>query len=175
MRRNHAEYPAAKDKTAIRHDDLMMIYSEGDDKPPEAVYADSEGHVIHYESEVSSDGTESGRSKPGAAGRTCSPPHIPQDGQRHVGGAVRSSAARQAGCVCALLELGRHSEKKIGRRDTSGCLAGRDLPHGLQQSRDRQGADAQGFRSDLVALPSAAAATAAVAAIPATTAATATP
>ena len=57
MRRNHAEYPGAKDKPGIRHDDLMMIYLEADDKPPEAVYADSEGHVIHYESEVSSDGT----------------------------------------------------------------------------------------------------------------------
>jgi hypothetical protein len=57
MRRNHAGYPAAKDKPAVSHDDLMMIYSEGDDKAPEAVYADSEGHVIHYESEVSSDGT----------------------------------------------------------------------------------------------------------------------
>jgi hypothetical protein len=47
LRRNHAEYPASKDKPAIRHDDLMMIYLEADDKAPEAVYADSEGHVIH--------------------------------------------------------------------------------------------------------------------------------
>jgi hypothetical protein len=28
MRRNHAEYPASKDKPALRHDYLMMIYSE---------------------------------------------------------------------------------------------------------------------------------------------------
>jgi hypothetical protein len=30
----------------------MMIYREAPDKSPEAVYADSEGHGIHYATEV---------------------------------------------------------------------------------------------------------------------------
>lgn len=40
IRRNFAEYP-----TGPRHDDLMIIYTEG---PLRAIYFDSEGHVIRY-------------------------------------------------------------------------------------------------------------------------------
>jgi len=54
VRHNFAEYPASKDKPAYRHDDLMVIYPGGDDKKTRADYWDNEGHVIHYEVEVSS-------------------------------------------------------------------------------------------------------------------------
>ncbi len=49
-RHNYAEYPATKEKAAYRHDDLMVIYSEGD--KTRADYWDNEGHVIHYVAEV---------------------------------------------------------------------------------------------------------------------------
>jgi len=55
IRRNGADYPASNGKPAYHHEDLMMIYTEGSGKAPEAVYADSEGHVIHYQAEVASD------------------------------------------------------------------------------------------------------------------------
>lgn len=45
IRRNHADYPAAKNRPAVNHDDLMVIYPEGGIK---ATYFDSEGHVIRY-------------------------------------------------------------------------------------------------------------------------------
>jgi hypothetical protein len=48
--------PVSKDKPAIHHDDLMMIYSEADDKAPEAVYADSEGHHTTLSPDLSWDG-----------------------------------------------------------------------------------------------------------------------
>jgi len=46
MRKNHAEYPASKDRPATVHDDLMTIYRQGN--LVRADYFDSEGHVIHY-------------------------------------------------------------------------------------------------------------------------------
>lgn len=51
-RHSYAEYPATKDKAAYRHDDLMVIYAE-DDQRTRAEYWDNEGHVIHYDVEVS--------------------------------------------------------------------------------------------------------------------------
>jgi hypothetical protein len=45
IRRNHAEYPAANGRPAANHDDLMVIYQEGEVR---ATYLDSEGHVIRY-------------------------------------------------------------------------------------------------------------------------------
>jgi hypothetical protein len=45
IRRNHAEYPAAKPRPAVNHDDLMVIYHEGEVR---ATYFDNEGHVIRY-------------------------------------------------------------------------------------------------------------------------------
>jgi hypothetical protein len=46
VRKNHAEYPATKDRPAAVHDDLMTIYRQGN--LVRADYFDSEGHVIHY-------------------------------------------------------------------------------------------------------------------------------
>jgi hypothetical protein len=51
-RHNYAEYPASKDKPAYRHDDLMVIYPGANDKKTHADYWDNEGHVIHYEVEL---------------------------------------------------------------------------------------------------------------------------
>ncbi len=46
VRRNYAQYPAAKDKSAYRHDDLMVIYPKAG--KTRADYWDNEGHVIRY-------------------------------------------------------------------------------------------------------------------------------
>ncbi len=51
LRRNAADYPAANGRPAAHHEDSMMVYVEGEGKAPEALYADSEGHVIHYATE----------------------------------------------------------------------------------------------------------------------------
>jgi hypothetical protein len=53
VRRNYAEYPAAKDRPAFRHDDLMIYYSEATGGPFRADYYDNEGHVIRYAVTVS--------------------------------------------------------------------------------------------------------------------------
>jgi hypothetical protein len=53
VRHNYAEYPASKDKPAYRHDDLMVIYAEGEST--RADYWDNERHVIHYLAEVSAE------------------------------------------------------------------------------------------------------------------------
>ena len=55
VRKNHAAYPAAKDRPASTHDDLMVVYRDTDNTSPRAVYFDSEGHVIHYSVTVSAD------------------------------------------------------------------------------------------------------------------------
>ena len=47
VRTSHAEYPAAGDKPATRHDDLMVIYA-APGGGARADYYDSEGHVIRY-------------------------------------------------------------------------------------------------------------------------------
>jgi len=46
VRTNYADYPAANGKPASRHDDLMVIYVDGD--VVRADYFDNEGHVIRY-------------------------------------------------------------------------------------------------------------------------------
>jgi hypothetical protein len=107
MRRSHSEYPASRDKPAFRHDDLMMIYWEGDNKAPEAVYADSEGRVIHYECEVSSDGTIVrflSRAAPGA----------PRYRLTYQG-----SVTRQARCVYVLLDVDGTAKKDRPRLEPS--------------------------------------------------------
>jgi hypothetical protein len=53
VRKNHAEYPAANGRPAFVHDDLMIVYREGG--ATKALYADSEGHVIHYNVSFSTD------------------------------------------------------------------------------------------------------------------------
>jgi len=55
VRKNHAAYPATKDRPASTHDDLMVVYRDSDNTPPRAVYFDSEGHVIHYSVTASAD------------------------------------------------------------------------------------------------------------------------
>ena len=46
-RTNHAVYEAAPNRPASRHDDLMVIYADGD--ALKADYFDNEGHVIRYD------------------------------------------------------------------------------------------------------------------------------
>jgi hypothetical protein len=43
VRRNHAGYTSG-----TQHDDLMVIYLDGPNETPRAIYFDSEGHVIRY-------------------------------------------------------------------------------------------------------------------------------
>ena len=49
VRKNHAEYPAAKERAAYVHDDLMVIYRETPEAALRAIYFDTEGHTIRYE------------------------------------------------------------------------------------------------------------------------------
>jgi hypothetical protein len=53
VRKNFAEYPATKDRPALRHDDLMIVYpSNGSLR---AIYFDNDGYVINYSVEGSKD------------------------------------------------------------------------------------------------------------------------
>jgi hypothetical protein len=56
IRKNHAEYPATKDRPAVSHDDLMIVYADLATKRLQAFYTDTEGNVINYTVSVSSDG-----------------------------------------------------------------------------------------------------------------------
>lgn len=56
VRRSFAEFPATKDRPAIRHDDLTIVYQGAQGTAPRATYYDSEGHVIEYTVLVSSGG-----------------------------------------------------------------------------------------------------------------------
>jgi hypothetical protein len=53
VRKSFADYPAAKDRPAFRHDDLTIVYRESDGGPLRAIYFDNEGHVINYAVELS--------------------------------------------------------------------------------------------------------------------------
>src|SRR5262245_36770855 len=55
IRKNHAEYPATKDRPAFSHDDLMIVYADPATKRLRAFYTDTEGNVINYAVSVSSD------------------------------------------------------------------------------------------------------------------------
>lgn len=57
VRKSYANYPATGDKPAYRHDDLMILYQEGQSSQVRAIYFDSEGHVINYSVEISEDKT----------------------------------------------------------------------------------------------------------------------
>jgi hypothetical protein len=57
VRRNRADYPATKDRSAFSHTDLMVIYHEPDGQTVRAIYFDNEGHVIHYSVSLSQDQT----------------------------------------------------------------------------------------------------------------------
>ena len=49
VRRNHSDYPAAEGRPAYSHDDLMVVYPQAAGRPLQAIYFDSEGHVIRYQ------------------------------------------------------------------------------------------------------------------------------
>ncbi len=48
IRKSHSEYPATDKKTAVVHDDLMIIYLDPTGNPSKAIYFDNEGHTINY-------------------------------------------------------------------------------------------------------------------------------
>src|SRR5258708_5695798 len=48
VRRNFAEYPATKDRPALRHEDLMIVYPDSSSGTLRAIYFDNDGYVIHY-------------------------------------------------------------------------------------------------------------------------------
>ena len=48
IRKNHSIYPATKDKPAIVHDDLMIVYLDYSGIANRAIYFDNEGHTIQY-------------------------------------------------------------------------------------------------------------------------------
>lgn len=54
VRRNFAEYPATAEMPAYRHDDLMIVYQDPQQRF-RATYWDNEGHIIHYAAEFSQD------------------------------------------------------------------------------------------------------------------------
>ena len=56
VRKNHAEYPATKDRPAFTHDDLMVVYADPQTGRARAFYTDSEGHVINYDVHATGDG-----------------------------------------------------------------------------------------------------------------------
>jgi len=53
VRKNYADYPATNDRPAFSHNDLMVVYREGDKF--RAVYFDNEQHVINYTVSFSKD------------------------------------------------------------------------------------------------------------------------
>jgi hypothetical protein len=55
VRKNHAEYPSAANRPAVRHDDLMVIYLDRASNQILANYFDSEGQQISYKVTLSSD------------------------------------------------------------------------------------------------------------------------
>lgn len=57
IRKNHADYPATKDRPAFSHNDLMVVYHEAAGSRTRAIYFDNEGHVIHYAAKFSEDGS----------------------------------------------------------------------------------------------------------------------
>jgi hypothetical protein len=48
VRKNHSEYPAAKDKPKTVHDDLLIVYRDAAAQPGKAIYFGNEAHTIEY-------------------------------------------------------------------------------------------------------------------------------
>ncbi|HVN31210.1 MAG TPA: hypothetical protein VMT45_04425 [Thermoanaerobaculaceae bacterium] len=48
VRRSHTEYPAADERPAVVHDDVMICYPDPAGGRILAIYFDNEGHVIRY-------------------------------------------------------------------------------------------------------------------------------
>jgi hypothetical protein len=55
VRKSFAEYPASADKPAHRHNDLMVVYVEGNGL--RAMFFDNEGHVIPYTIDAPGEGS----------------------------------------------------------------------------------------------------------------------
>ena len=55
VRRNRADYPATKDRPAVSHEDLLIVYQASDGPSARAIYLDNEGHVIQYRAQFSED------------------------------------------------------------------------------------------------------------------------
>jgi hypothetical protein len=55
VRKNHTEFPAAGERPAFGHEDLMIVAQEPEGT--KAVYWDNEGHVIRYDVEIAADGS----------------------------------------------------------------------------------------------------------------------
>jgi hypothetical protein len=56
VRRSHTDYPAAAQKPALVHDDLMICYPDPAGGRILAIYFDNEGHVIRYVGDASQPG-----------------------------------------------------------------------------------------------------------------------
>jgi hypothetical protein len=56
VRKNWADYPATNGHATFRHDDLMIAYQESAKDPVQAIFFDSERHIIRYVVGVSADG-----------------------------------------------------------------------------------------------------------------------
>ncbi len=67
VRKNHAEYPASKDRPAVVHDDLLIVYGDTD-ADRKAIYFDNEEHVIEYAVTLSPDRKSIVFVSPAAAG-----------------------------------------------------------------------------------------------------------
>jgi hypothetical protein len=55
IRKNHAEYPATKDRPTVTHEDLMVVYVDAAAKKLRGFYTDSEGNTINYLITISDD------------------------------------------------------------------------------------------------------------------------
>jgi hypothetical protein len=114
VRRGQADLPAAGQRPAGHHEDLMVIHRDGADGPIKAVYFDNEGHVIHYSATISKEGqvvtfvSEAAASEPRfrltytkgkedtvAVKLEIAPPGKPDGFQTHVEGTARRKAERK--------------------------------------------------------------------------------
>jgi hypothetical protein len=55
IRKNRADYPATKDRPAVTHEDLMVVYPDSAARQLRGFYTDSEGNTINYLITVSAD------------------------------------------------------------------------------------------------------------------------
>ena len=56
IRKNRADYPATKDRPAVTHEDLMVVFPDAATKQLRGFYTDSESNTINYVITVSTDG-----------------------------------------------------------------------------------------------------------------------
>jgi hypothetical protein len=57
VRRNHADFPASRNRPAISYDDLMVIYASSGAAPMRAMLWDSQSHMVRYDVQVVKPGT----------------------------------------------------------------------------------------------------------------------